>query len=247
MTLLYVSIGGNKKQLYYSIPIELPYGRNSNFLGRDEQLDQIHQALRGSPRNSFIKEVLHGTGGMGKTQIALEYAYRYQAEYSSIFWVNGTSIQTTTRDFYNIAQRIVDHHVFMQKKPIPDYPQISHELGMTGLVDASGKVSAESDAESKVVGAIKHWLSNEQNNNWLLVFDNVDDIEGFDISNFFPHSSKRGCTIITSRRQDLAFGEVSQCIEGLDEENAISLLLSSAKKESLNGKSSLPIKIILSS
>jgi tetratricopeptide (TPR) repeat protein len=60
----------------------LPFPRNPFFTGRQEQLRDIHAALTSRGRAG-----LSGLGGIGKTQTALEYAYRHQAEYDHVFWV----------------------------------------------------------------------------------------------------------------------------------------------------------------
>lgn len=55
--------------------MELPSGRNHNFTGREDILRQIHERFTESVENNGIIVALHDTGGLGKTQIALEYAY----------------------------------------------------------------------------------------------------------------------------------------------------------------------------
>ena len=60
----------------------LPYPRNPFFTGREDQLQAIHTAL-----TSRGRAALSGLGGIGKTQTALEYAYRHQSEYDHVFWV----------------------------------------------------------------------------------------------------------------------------------------------------------------
>jgi tetratricopeptide (TPR) repeat protein len=60
----------------------LPFPRNPFFTGREDQLEAIHLAL-----TSRGRAALSGLGGIGKTQTALEYAYRHQSEYDHVFWV----------------------------------------------------------------------------------------------------------------------------------------------------------------
>ncbi|NBO66785.1 MAG: tetratricopeptide repeat protein, partial [Acidobacteria bacterium] len=44
-----------------------------------------------------------GLGGVGKTQTALEYAYRYEEDYSFIFWVKAHTSESLSADYVSIA------------------------------------------------------------------------------------------------------------------------------------------------
>src|SRR5271169_4783919 len=67
----------------------VPYERNPLFTGRDIFLDLLHATLQDtSPRKYNHRIAIHGLGGIGKTQMALEYCYRYRAEYDYIFWLH---------------------------------------------------------------------------------------------------------------------------------------------------------------
>lgn len=60
--------------------------RNPNFTGRAEILDQLRDELqRGG--SAALLHVLHGLGGVGKTQIAIEYAHRFKADYDIVWWI----------------------------------------------------------------------------------------------------------------------------------------------------------------
>lgn len=66
-----------------------PPPRNEAFIGRENDLTRLHNILS-DPGTSCL---MSGTGGIGKTGIAIEYTYRYEAAYSYIFWVSAeTSI-----------------------------------------------------------------------------------------------------------------------------------------------------------
>ena len=76
-------------------PWYVPFARNPAFVGRVEDLDRLHAALArptqdGSQAVVGIRPAgVTGMGGMGKTQLAVEYAFRYQAEYpGGVFWLN---------------------------------------------------------------------------------------------------------------------------------------------------------------
>ncbi len=62
--------------------------RNPHFTGRIDLLDQLRQALMlGSERTALLPHALHGLGGVGKTQLAIEYAYRHSADYELVWWL----------------------------------------------------------------------------------------------------------------------------------------------------------------
>ncbi|MGH3281606.1 MAG: FxSxx-COOH system tetratricopeptide repeat protein, partial [Trebonia sp.] len=61
--------------------------RNAVFTGRTEVLEQLHDRLAGTSMAVVAPMALHGLGGVGKTQVALEYAHRYMADYDLIWWI----------------------------------------------------------------------------------------------------------------------------------------------------------------
>ena len=76
----------------------VPHQRNPNFTGRDELLGQLREALGGG-ESAAITQAIHGLGGVGKTQLALEYAYRFASEYSLIWWVRSEGPESLNADF----------------------------------------------------------------------------------------------------------------------------------------------------
>ncbi|MGH3615971.1 MAG: FxSxx-COOH system tetratricopeptide repeat protein [Pseudonocardia sp.] len=71
----------------------VPWPRNPNFTGRAGELAVLRSRLAdgslagGSARAAVFPQVLHGLGGVGKTQLAVEYAYRYATDYDLVWWV----------------------------------------------------------------------------------------------------------------------------------------------------------------
>ena len=59
--------------------------RNPGFTGRDGLLRAVRKALLA--RNRTAVQALHGMGGVGKTQLAVEYAYRYSRSYDLVWWM----------------------------------------------------------------------------------------------------------------------------------------------------------------
>ena len=65
----------------------VPFNRNPNFTGREALLASLHDALR-SGEPAALTQAIAGLGGVGKTQLAIEYAYRYKTDYDLVWWVN---------------------------------------------------------------------------------------------------------------------------------------------------------------
>jgi tetratricopeptide (TPR) repeat protein len=81
----------------------VPHGRNPFFTGRQDILAQVHETLIAESNSSRTPVALSGLGGVGKTQTAIEYAYRYQEEYSVVLWVKAESRDVLASDFVTIA------------------------------------------------------------------------------------------------------------------------------------------------
>src|SRR5216684_1422850 len=82
----------------------VPSPRNPFFTGREELLQQIHTSLCvDHPAALGPSCALHGLGGIGKTHLALEYAYRHAPEYAAVFWITAESAKTILTSFLTIA------------------------------------------------------------------------------------------------------------------------------------------------
>jgi hypothetical protein len=61
--------------------------RNPDFTGRDDLLVALEERLRTQRVTAVLPQALHGAGGVGKSQIATEYAYRHRADYEVVWWI----------------------------------------------------------------------------------------------------------------------------------------------------------------
>lgn len=61
--------------------------RNWNFTGRDSLLEELHEKLSRTQQTAVLPQALHGMGGVGKSQVAIEYVHRHSAEYDLIWWI----------------------------------------------------------------------------------------------------------------------------------------------------------------
>ncbi|TFH49723.1 MAG: toll/interleukin-1 receptor domain-containing protein, partial [Methanothrix sp.] len=80
----------------------VPHLRNRNFTGREPMLNGLHTALYSSQPDSWL-QALSGLGGKGKTTLAREYAYRYQADYDLVWWVHADEPASITMDYVGLA------------------------------------------------------------------------------------------------------------------------------------------------
>lgn len=134
----------------FEILFELPYSKNPNLTGRDDLLDMIDTEIRSRVSKVIV---LYGMGGIGKTQITLEYIHTHHAEYSSVIWVDGTSKDTTTLGFRAVAQRLVRHYATNATHGKPNYAQIGRLLGMD--IEEDGQLSVKGKATERIIEAVK--------------------------------------------------------------------------------------------
>ncbi|KMS71131.1 hypothetical protein ACM01_28815 [Streptomyces viridochromogenes] len=79
--------------------------RNQNFTGRTELLDLLEQRLR-EGTTTVLPEAIHGMGGVGKTQLAIEYAYRHQSEYDIVWWIPSERPGQIGQSLVELARRL---------------------------------------------------------------------------------------------------------------------------------------------
>ena len=82
----------------------IPSRRTPFFVGRDEILSHLHDAFHANIVAEFAQvQVLSGLGGIGKTQIAIEYAYRYRNDYSAVLWLQAETSELLFADVVGLA------------------------------------------------------------------------------------------------------------------------------------------------
>lgn len=83
----------------------VPYYRNSFFTGREDLLSSLCMQFQNHTEEEGTPIIaLSGLGGVGKTQLAIEYAYRHRTGYQAVLWVPADSPTMLLADFGNLAQ-----------------------------------------------------------------------------------------------------------------------------------------------
>ena len=78
--------------------------RNPGFTGRDELLVSVREALLSGDR--AVVQALHGMGGVGKTQLAAEYAHRFAGGYDLVWWINAEHPGLVGEQFAALAEAL---------------------------------------------------------------------------------------------------------------------------------------------
>lgn len=93
----------------FSVPFSLStVSETQHFVAREDELRDIHETL--SSDGSRYTVVLHGLGGIGKTQLAVAYTKRHKDNYSAIFWLNLKDEDSLKQSFAMVAKQILREH-----------------------------------------------------------------------------------------------------------------------------------------
>lgn len=81
--------------------------RHTEFTGRGSVLVRLRDQLRGSSRSAqHLPQVLYGLGGVGKTQVAREYAHRFRADYDLVWWVEAEQPDRVVSSLAELAEKM---------------------------------------------------------------------------------------------------------------------------------------------
>ena len=80
--------------------------RNPVFTGREELLTQLERRLLTESMTAVLPQALHGMGGVGKSQIAIEYAYRNRSKYQLIWWIAAEQQSRILSSLVDLGQKM---------------------------------------------------------------------------------------------------------------------------------------------
>ncbi|OBT52297.1 hypothetical protein VE04_07697, partial [Pseudogymnoascus sp. 24MN13] len=201
----------------FSIVFSLSGVRDTErFVAREAELVEIHRELGGDGSRRTV--ILHGLGGIGKTQLSVAYAKRHKDSYSAIFWLNIKDEDSLKQSFARMARQI--------SREQPSTLRLSN-------VDIN-------ESLDEVVNAVKAWLSRPNNTRWLMIFDNYDnpklpsnsDPIAVDIQKFLPESYQ-GSIIITTRSSQVRIGHSMQIRKLSDVRDSLEILSNVSRREGL--------------
>jgi hypothetical protein len=155
------------------------------FVGRDPELEQLRAWLAPRPKRQNVVAVC-GLGGMGKTQLSIQFVRRFADIYSSVFWLNSTDESTLKAGLAALAAQAMNHN-----------PSVNDAKEIERMAQQA-----------------RQWLSLPDNDKWLVVYDDYNDPRlpgmdsptGYDIHDFFPHRA-HGSILITTRSPRLMYAK----------------------------------------
>ncbi|KAK4129022.1 hypothetical protein N657DRAFT_652545 [Parathielavia appendiculata] len=158
----------------------IPFSRDPDFVNRGDVLDQVDQ--RCSQPGGRV--ALVGLGGVGKSQLAIEYAHRIREAQPDawVFWVHAGTQARVEEGFRTIADSV--------------------------------KLPGRNQPKANVPQLLYGWLSNERNGRWVIILDSADDRdvlyaasdgrEGKPMASYLPQS-RNGSILVTTRSKGLAY------------------------------------------
>lgn len=91
----------------------IPFPRNALFTGREADLEKLSALCEPNASNIVISQAINGMGGIGKTQLAVEFAYRYGHRFKGVHWLD-------LRDPAGLETEIAKNGETMVLQPWPD-------------------------------------------------------------------------------------------------------------------------------
>ncbi|KAI6080132.1 hypothetical protein F4821DRAFT_266190, partial [Hypoxylon rubiginosum] len=231
----------------FSLPLNLSQVTDvPRFVAREDELRRMHEILgKGGERRTTI---LHGLGGMGKTQLAREYIKRHRTYFSATIWLNARDTTSLKQSLMHAAQQI--HR---------ECPSVIYVRNAVQNRDVD-----------ECVEAVKRWLEEPANNRWIVVYDNYDnpkfgitkdihsrsnrDASGtiladerkqtvtqdedltqraFDIQPFLP-GTYHGAVIITTRSAEVELGTYIRLKKLTDLKSGVEILASTSYRQGVD-------------
>nr|MBW4564514.1 tetratricopeptide repeat protein [Mojavia pulchra JT2-VF2] len=189
-----INIGSSQRNSPPNIPNNLSRKGAVKFVGRDNELTDIHQKLQQSGKVAI--SAVAGMGGVGKTELATQYALRHEVDYpGGICWLNGRES--------DLAASIVQFYLLYIGQEIPD------KLG--------GKLL---NPQEQAQWCWQHWQPSEG-----LVLVVLDDVTNLENLQEVQPPGNRFRVLITTRLRNLSPNFVQEIsLDVLPENKALELL-----------------------
>ncbi|KAJ5246378.1 kinesin [Penicillium chermesinum] len=199
--------------------LSIPFLRDPDFVDRGTILKQLHHQC--AAPGSWT--ALVGLGGVGKSQLAIEYAYQiHEREPQTwVFWIYASNAARFEQSYRNVADTV--------------------------------KLSGRQDSKANIFRLVYNWLQDRKNGKWIVILDNVGNAEFLDrheavqglanhengsadrpLREYLPRS-QNGRILITSRSKEVALQLVDRrdivLVETMDQAEAVALFEKKSGKQ----------------
>ncbi|KAH0320301.1 purine and uridine phosphorylase, partial [Aureobasidium melanogenum] len=182
-----------------------------HFVQRDKEMQKLEDFFLNQTSQPVRRKVfvVHGLGGIGKTQLCIEFARKHQAQYTAVLWMDGSSEDALQQSFVKV------------------FPMLPAEEMSVDLVEA---VNCQRASPELVVKTVLDWLSLPSNQGWLHIIDNVDhdinakdkDSLAYDLAKYSARVD-HGSLLITSRLSTLTVPQNAHQLTEMNLEEARAL------------------------
>lgn len=190
--------------------------RNRSFVERREVQSQIDQVFL-AENDGISSFALCGLGGIGKTQLAMDYALSRKDKFDAILWVLADTPIKIANSFDGIAKALClvepyeNGDLAASRDLVLEW--LTRPRKMPAQPDA-GAAAASQGAEQMMTGSHRRRHGGDKRANWLLILDNVRDLGLVD--KYWPRHSRgkhRSCILVTSRK---ALAKTELAMDGID-------------------------------
>jgi len=177
----------------------IPFSPNSEFTGRHIDLLELYLKMIGNLNKIGINQVgTVGMGGVGKTQLAVEFAYRFSFAFDNVFWIQAADVEQWLSEFVELARDRLELSI-----SDPD----------------------KSQADKRYIISLQKYF--KENSQTLVIMDNVTDpkLLNKELFSYSVTPLTLGCNLMFTTRQHFRLKDVtSQAVDVLSPESAFVLL-----------------------
>jgi len=176
--------------------------RNPDFTGRQSLLLTLQRSLEARSKASVLPHALHGFGGVGKTQLAVEFAYRFADRYDLVWWIPAEQQSLVLQSLADLGRQL----------GMPTTQELTQAASL--VIDALSSTSLRwllvydnanepDDLAHLIPSAGGHVILTSRNQTWSNVWDAIE-VNVFDRAESVALLQKRGNQVTAEDANRLA-------------------------------------------